>query len=444
MNKFRKKYKYIYFLQIIFFILLLKPAFALEIIRDAEIEKLLKDYATPLFKASNLSVKNIDIVIVSDPSINAFVTMNGRVFVYTGLLAQSKTPNEVIGILAHEIGHIKNGHAIARRAEIEKASLNSALALVAGLSASVIGINSDNHNLSKAGLGLTMGLRNSANRSLLSYTRSQEYEADIAAVNILLKTGQSPKGLINTLEYLGKDRLLSAKYVNPYELTHASPPDRINLIKSLAISSPYYDKSDSMELLHRHNLVRAKLIAYLNYNNVNFTANNVYTQYIDVIRDFERGDLNPALEKLNLLLQSDYYNPFYSELKGEILFQLKKSKEAIEAFENAINLAPNEKLILNKYAEILISTDVSENIKKAIEILDNSIKNSPNNIEAYRQISIAYYKDNNIGLAELYSAYAELMTGNKKQAKIFAKRAKGKFEHMSSNWMLADDIELIN
>ncbi|MFQ3361708.1 MAG: M48 family metalloprotease [Alphaproteobacteria bacterium] len=444
MNKFRKKYKKIFFLQIIFFILLLKPAFSLEVIRDAEIEKLLKDYARPLFKSSNLSVKNIDIVIISDPSMNAFVTMNGRIFVNTGLLAQSKTPNEVIGILAHEIGHIKNGHAITRRSEIEKSSINNALALIAGLSATAIGINSNNHDLSRAGFGLTMGMKNSAKRNLLSYTRSQEYEADVAAVNLLLKTGQSSKGLINTLESLGKNRLLSAKHMNPYELTHASSQDRINLIKSLAISSPYYDKTDSMELLHRHNLVRAKLIAYLNYNNVNFIADNVYTQYIDVIRDFERGDLNPALEKLNILLQSDYNNPFYSELKGEILFQLKKPKEALEAFENAINLAPNEKLILNKYAEILISTEVSENIKKAIKILDDSIKNSPDNIEAYRQISIAYYKDNNIGLAELYSAYVELMTGNKKQAKIFAKRAKGKFEHMSSNWMLADDIELIN
>ena len=443
MNIYKKQLSKFYFFQIIFLILLFKPAVALEIIRDAEIEKLLKDYSEPLFKAAGLSTKNLNIVIISDPSLNAFATTSGKVFIHSGLLTKSKTPNEVIGILAHEIGHIKNGHAITRRSQIDKANLTSALALIAGIGATTVGIYSDNRNIGMAGQGLTMGMKNSAKRNLLSYTRSQEYEADLAAVNLLLKTGNSSKGLISTLQFLADSSLVSAKYINPYELTHAAPPDRINMIKSLAKSSPYYNKTDTMELLHRHNLVKAKLTAYLNYNNVNFSEDNVYGKYVDIIRDFKKGKLNSSLEKLNILLQSDYNNPFYSELKGEILFQLNKPQEALKSLENAIDLAPDEKLILNKYAEVLISTNIDKNIKKAIKILNKSIKHSPDNIQAYRQLSIAYYKDNNIGLAELYSAYVELFYGNEKQAKIFAARAKSKLKNTSANWMLADDIETI-
>jgi len=444
MNIYKIQSAKFFFLQLFFFIFLLNPAIALNIIRDAEIEKLLKDYAEPLFKAANLRTENLNIVIVSDPSMNAFVTVSGKVFVYSGLLTQSRTPNEVIGVLAHEIGHITNGHAVTRRTQIDKASLTSALALIAGLGVAAIGGTSDNKNMSQAGIGLTMGLTNSAKRNLLRYTRGQEYEADMAAVNILYKTGNSTKGLINTLELINRKSLVSAKYKNPYEQTHASPPERISLIKSSAISSPYYNKTDSMKLLHRHNLVRAKLVAYLDYNTESISRNNVYGQYIDVIRNFKKGALKPALEKLNTLLQSDYNNPFYFELKGEILFQMNKSSEALESLDNAIALAPEEKLILNKYAEILISTNIDKNIQEAIKILNESIKHNSNNTEAYRQISIAYYKDNNIGLAELNSAHLELLYGNKKQAKIFAKRAKNKLVYMSSHWMIADDIESIN
>ena len=165
MNIYKKQLSKFYFFQIIFLILLFKPAVALEIIRDAEIEKLLKDYSEPLFKAAGLSTKNLNIVIISDPSLNAFATTSGKVFIHSGLLTKSKTPNEVIGILAHEIGHIKNGHAITRRSQIDKANLTSALALIAGIGATTVGIYSDNRNIGMAGQGLTMGMKNSAKRN---------------------------------------------------------------------------------------------------------------------------------------------------------------------------------------------------------------------------------------------------------------------------------------
>ena len=75
----------------------------LPIIRDAEIEQLLREYSQPILRAAGLAQQNVQVTIINDRSFNAFVMDGKRIFINAGALMDAKVPNEVIGVLAHGI-----------------------------------------------------------------------------------------------------------------------------------------------------------------------------------------------------------------------------------------------------------------------------------------------------------------------------------------------------
>src|SRR3984957_7536601 len=214
------------------------------IIRDAEIEQLLREYTLPILKAAGLAQQNIRVVIINDRSFNAFVADGHRIFINSGALMQAKTPNEVIGVLAHESGHIAGGHLARMREQMANASTESLVAMLLGIGAMVAGARSGGGgaDVGMAAMTMPQGLIQS---TMLAYIRTQEEQADRAGVKFLTATGQSPKGMYDTFKRLGDEMLFQARYIDPYLQTHPMPKERVAALEELVKTSPYWDKKDS-------------------------------------------------------------------------------------------------------------------------------------------------------------------------------------------------------
>jgi predicted Zn-dependent protease len=210
----------------------------LNVIRDAEIEELLRDYTRPILKAANLGGQNIEVVLIGDRAFNAFVADGRRIFVNVGALYEADTPNQIIGVLAHETGHIAGGHLARLREQISTAQTASIVALLVALGAAVGGAAANSPGAAQALPGLMTGPQEIIRRSLLSYVRQQEEAADRAAVNFLNSTGQSTKGMLETFQRFADQSLFISRSVDPYTLSHPMPRERIAALESLARESP--------------------------------------------------------------------------------------------------------------------------------------------------------------------------------------------------------------
>ena len=204
------------------------------IIRDTEIEQLLKEYTQPILKAAGLSQQNIQVVIINERSFNAFVADGRRIFVNGGALFDSKTPNEIIGVLAHESGHIAGGHLARLREQLAAASTQSILAMILGVGAMVAGSRSGNSGLTQGGVGALTAPSAAIQNSLFAYLRAQEEQADRAGVKFLTATGQSPKGMYDTFKRLADQMLYQTQYMNPYMQSHPLPSERVAALEGMA------------------------------------------------------------------------------------------------------------------------------------------------------------------------------------------------------------------
>ena len=204
------------------------------VIRDAEIEALLKDYATPIFNAAGIAKGSITIALIDDRSFNAFVTTGRRMFVNIGALMEAKTPNEIIGVIAHEAGHIAGGHLTLQRERAGMAQMMATAGVVLGAGAMVAGSGNRSMNAGNGGMGIMLGAQELAVRSMLSYQRGEEQAADRAAIKYLAATNQSPRGLVDTFKRLSDDQMFKLDGIDPYLMSHPAPQDRIASLEQLA------------------------------------------------------------------------------------------------------------------------------------------------------------------------------------------------------------------
>src|SRR5436305_668771 len=235
------------------------PQRGLPIIRDAEIEQVLRDYTQPILLVAGLTQQNIRVVIINDRAFNAFVADGRRIFVNVGALMEAKTPNEIIGVFAHETGHIAGGHLARMREEIARAETSAIIAMLLGVGAMVAGARAGaGSGIGQVGAAAISAPQSIAMRSLLSYVRAQEEQADRAGVKFLTATGQSAKGMYDTFKRLADQMLVSSQYMDPYLQTHPMPKERVAALEELAKTSPHWEKKDPPELQLRHDRMRAK------------------------------------------------------------------------------------------------------------------------------------------------------------------------------------------
>jgi predicted Zn-dependent protease len=419
------------------------PAKGPPIIRDAEIEQLLREYTQPVLQAAGLAKQNVQVVIINDRAFNAFVADGRRIFINAGTLMDAATPNEVIGVLAHETGHIAGGHLSRLREEVAKATTQSIVALLLGAGALVAASRSGSANMGQAGMAALQGPQAMIQNSLLAYVRTQEDAADRAGVKFLTATGQSAKGMHDSFKRLADQILYQAHYIDPYMQSHPLPAERVRALEELARSSPYWDKKDSPALQQRHDLMRAKLYGFIDRPDAvlrRFQANDnaLPARYARAIASYRFSNSTGALAQIDSLIQANPQNPYFYELKGQALLEGGKPAEAVAPLRHAAQLAPNPSLIQILLAQALIASNAHG--EEAVTLLENALRREPESSEAYTQLAMAYGRKGDLARADLSSAQAAFMRGELLTARQLAARAKTRFPVGSPGWVKADDI----
>lgn len=415
------------------------------IIRDTEIENLLREYAGPIFKAAGISKGSIQIVLLGDRSFNAFVTDGRRMFFNIGALMDAKTPNEIIGVIAHESGHIAGGHLVLQRERLASAQIMSIAGILLGAGAMAAGSSQRDSNSGSGGVGVILGTQELVKRSLLSYQRGEEQAADRAALKYLSATGQSAQGILNTFKRFADDMMFKTSGIDPYLMSHPMPADRIASLETLVAASPYRNVKDSPALLARHDMMRAKLFGFAGRQDEvgrRYPAGDTTlpAQYARAILSYRYKRLGEALSRIDSLIAAQPGNPYFWELKGQVLLEFGRPKEAIPALRRAVSLEPTAGLIRGMLGHALVATDEAANLPEAIRELTNAVQREPDDAGSYRHLATAYARQGNIGMAELNTAQTSFTMGDYSAAATHATRALKTLKSGTPAALKAEDI----
>jgi predicted Zn-dependent protease len=447
----------------------ISPAAAqnLPLIRDSEIENLLKDYSAPIFKAAGLGAQNVAVRLVRHESFNAFVVDGRNVFINTGTLMQAKTPNEVIGVIAHETGHIIGGHMAQLRSRIARDATKSLLLTILGIGLMVGGAIAGGETareVSGAGGGLAMGGNEMVMRSLLSERRAQESAADQAGLRLLEATHQSGRGMLETFERFAEQEFWSANDIDPFVRSHPVAASRLNQLREKVAASPYANTKDAPELQWRHDMMRAKLNGHmltpqLVYNRYPASDNTLPARYARAIARNCSGNCATAIGEVDALIRDKPDNGYFLELKGELLVKAGYPAQAIEPLRRAIALLDKQKRVSPSLslsqtnimlARALVASNEPRYLDEAVKILTYALgadkplwQGEDDDWMGWYQLAIAYQRLGNEAEALLATARKHFYSGNAKdirEAQIYAKRAQGKFARGSRGWLIAEDI----
>ncbi|HEY0293002.1 MAG TPA: M48 family metalloprotease [Hansschlegelia sp.] len=419
-----------------------QAAGGMPVIRDAEIEGLLRDYMAPIFRASGVGEGVVEITIINSREFNAFVADGRRIFVNAGTLMDSKTPNEVIGVLAHETGHIAGGHLARMRQQLDNMQTMAIVAMLLGVGAMGAAAASNSRGGGDAAMGALVGPQQMIQRTLLAYQRTQEEAADRAAVSYLNKTGQSAKGMLTTFKRFADQVAFSKRFIDPYAQTHPMPQERIENLQQLAEKSPYFNKLDPPALQARHDMMRAKLFGFIDTpeavgRRYPPSDQSLPARYARAIATYRSSPLPGAIAQIDALIAAQPNNPYFYELKGQAYLENGRPKDAAGPLRRALALAPNASLIRTMLGQALNSGGDS---RDALAELRRATAVDTKNADGYRQLAQAYARQNKIPEADLASAQAAFAAGDFGTARQLAERAKRGFKQGTPNWLKADDI----
>ncbi len=416
-------------------------------LRDTESEQLLREYTRPILRAAGLEKQNIQMVIINDGQFNAFVADGRRIFVNYGAMMQSDTPNQIIGVLAHETGHLAGGHLAKMREQMAQAQTQMIIAMLLGAGAMVAGARSGNGNngLTNAGAAAFSAPGEVIRRNLLSYVRQQEENADKAGVKFLTATGQSAKGMWETFKRFTDESLFAARGADPYVQSHPMPAERVRALEELARSSPYWDKKDDPALQMRHDMVRAKISAFMErqdtvYRRYPMSNTSLPARYAHAITTYLHGDLRSALAQIDGLIALQPGNPYFYEVRGQALLEGGKPAEAIAPLRKAVQLSNNAPLIEMLLGQALVAANNTANTDEAVAILRAAVARESEAPLGYMQLAMAYGRKGDYAQADLASAQAAYLRGDNKTARDLASRAKTRFAIGTPGWVKADDI----
>jgi predicted Zn-dependent protease len=426
-------------------------ASAASLIRDAEIEATLRAYADPIFAAAGLDASAVQVHIVEDSRINAFVSGGLHMFMHTGLLTAAKTPNEVIGVIAHETGHIAGGHLVRIDEAVEAATIEM---IVGALVSVAVGVLTKDPAATVGGQQLAQSI---ALRNLMTHTRTQEAAADQAAYRLLEATGQAPDGMVSFFKILRRQEALSTDRQDPYLRTHPLTSSRIDAGDAAVVRSPYAGKPDPAEMMVRHQRMLAKLNGYLKPLQVATlypeSDQSVPARYARAIALFRTSQLDKAVAIMDGLIVEAPADPFFLEQKAQILYENGRVAEALPFYQQALDFAPGEPLIRLELAQAEIQLaemalgnghpiDTAQ-LRLAINHLSQVMHLESKNADVYKLLATAYGMQGDMPMAELFQAERWLARGEDKKAKVFAERALAALPTGSPGWIRAQDIQFV-
>jgi predicted Zn-dependent protease len=411
------------------------------LIRDAEIENTIRTYSTPVFKAAGLDPRSINIYIVNDSSLNAFVAGGQNLFIHTGLITRSNTASQIIGVIAHETGHIAGGHLSRIKNALSASSIPSILSYILGGAATLATGRGD------VGAAIVSAGSSIGKRSFLSYSRGEEASADHAALKLLDKTRQSAQGFLEFMKILEDQDLFSSKNQDPYVLSHPISSDRVRTIQHHVDQSPNSQVPTPAEFIQMHARIKAKLIAFISaprqtlqiYKSSNLS---IESRYARTIAYYRKGDIKKATSLLDHLISDNPFDPYFIELRGQILFENGRIDEALRDYQKAHDMLPYSAVISKELAYAQIESGHTELLKPAIKNLRMVLVKEPKSSDSWHQIAIAYGRIGEKGQSALALAEEALLNGKPDIAKYHGRLAEKLFPSGTREWLQAQDIQI--
>jgi predicted Zn-dependent protease len=384
------------------------------LLRDAEIEGDIHTMMTPIWRVAGLDPDAVRVYLVSDDAINSFVAAGQNIFVNSGLLLHADSPNQLIGVLSHETGHIAGGH-ISRGAEAMKnASIEEIIAMAAGVAATVLGRGS-------GGGGALLGAAGVGERAYFAFSVTQEATADHAAMHYLDDTHQSARGLLQFFEKLQTQELLIGEHEDPYLMDHPLTQERIEYVRDHVERSPYSNAPDPPSYVSILQRIKVKLAAFTEppaSTLVKFPEQDrsLLARYARAIAYYRIPDLAKAVPAIDGLIRDYPSDPYFRELKGQMLFENGRIADAVPPYEAALRLDPAAPLLRIELAQVYVENNDRAQNRRAIGYLSDALRSEDKDVDAWHLLATAYGRDNQLGMAALSLAEEGIAANNKKNA----------------------------
>ncbi|MEM8791420.1 MAG: M48 family metalloprotease [Pseudomonadota bacterium] len=414
------------------------PASAQGLIRDAEIEGTLKMLSLPIYKAAGVNPNSISMYIVNDRSLNAFVAGGRNIFMNTGLIIELAEPAELQGVIAHELGHITGGHLARRNIKLRNAQGPALLGLLAGIAVGAAGGGA-------AGAAIAAGSQGAVIRDVLRHTRSEEASADQAALTYLDRANIDPSGLQRVFERFRGQEVFAVGNIDPYIITHPLSSQRMQLIERRVDEIGVDGRAPPPEHTYWHSRMRAKLDGFLSnpkrvlerLEDEPEDEMSLYAKSVALHRIPSPREAVNAIDRLIALRPND---PYYIELKGQILFESGRATEAVPLYRRAVELAPNQPLLKAGLGRALLALNDRVADSEALNVLQDARRADMADSAALRDLATAYSRAGDYGMASLATAERFALQGRTDDALLQARRASSILPEGSPGWLRAQDI----
>ncbi|WP_176592651.1 M48 family metalloprotease [Sphingobium sp. EM0848] len=422
--------------------LLARPAAAQQILRDAETEAFMADMSGPLVKAAGMEPRNVQVLVINDPEINAFVAGGQYVWVHSGLIAAADNVNQIQGVVAHELGHIEGGHVIRSAEGMKEATGITLLSLVLGAAAIAAGG-------AEAGMGILGMGQQAAMGKYLAFSRAQESSADLAGARYLSKAGISGKGSLEFFKKLqNQEYRLAIPQDDSYGRTHPLSGERINVLREVYTVDPAWDKPMDPKLEARFERIKAKLIGFVSEPNQTLikypeSDQSIPAHYARAYAWHKSAYPDKALDEVDALLTAAPHDPYFLELKGQVLLESGKPAAAIPPLREAVQLT-NQPLIATLLGHALIATEDDANFAEAEKVLRNAIARDRENPFAWYQLGVVYEHRGDIPRAALATAERYSMMGDNQMALRSADAAMQGLKPGTVDYLRAQDIAMVS
>ncbi len=422
--------------------LVAQPASAQSILRDAETEAFFDEISAPLIRGAGLDPANVDVVLINDRSINAFVAGGQTVYLHSGLIQAAKTANEVQGVIAHELGHIEGGHVIRYSEGFEKAGTISIASLILAAAAIAAGAG-------EAGMGIMAAGQQAALGKFLAFSRVQESVADASGARYLSAAGISGRGSINFFKTLQNYEFrLGIAQTDSYDRTHPLSGERITVLEDTYKADPAWNAPLNPKWEADFKRVRAKLLGYIEDPNSTLrdypeSDSSVAGHYARAYAWHKAAYPDKALKEANTLVAKNPNDPYFLELHGQILLESGKPAEALSSLRKAVDLTGNQPLIAAVFGHALLATEDRSNLQEAEKVLKAAVSKDNNNPFAWYQLGVVYQAMGDEPRAALASAERYLMEGVPQLALPNAATAMAGLPEYSHDWIRAQDIKLV-
>ena len=425
------------------FAAVVRPALAQQVLRDAETETLLRDLAKPLVEAAGLRPGNVQIVLLHDHEINAFVAGGQVVYIHSGLITAAENANEVQGVIAHELGHIVGGHIIRSEQGVRQATGIMILSLLLGAAAMAAGGG-------EAGMGIMAAGQQAAMGRFLAFTRTQESSADSAGASFLSRAGISGRGSLAFFQRLQNlEFRMNIPQDNGYARTHPLNSERIAALEHLYQNDPAWNHTTDPALEERFQRIRAKLIGFVEDPRqvlVRYpeSDHSIPARYARAYALHRTAHPDLALEETDSLLRDRPNDPYFLELKGQILLESGRPAEALESLRLAVARAPDQPLIAALFGHALIATEDPANFDEAKRVLRVAVARDNDNPFAWYQLGIVYDREGDRARAALATAERYNLTNQPRLALANAEQAMMGIPVGTPDWLRAQDIAMVS